>query len=1613
MKQTAVLYLLWSKNGFVLFNYLSQKPRVVLTLAQYCNDEVKREIELRGSRLLILESLLTKSEIDKLKEASATRAEQCKALMTDASWINWRNRFSSDPSITDAIILQNFAQHLFEGVVIVEMLEKVHQQFFLELVLVNEDYMQLSKTVVCWAKTRNIPSLHLTHALQLAKPYTVHGQLSADVVAVFGERGAEPYYDLGIPPDRIRITGNPAWDIYALYKQKRELLRKYVIAKYTFDPEAPILLFGTTSRGEHSALADDALIDNTLITVFQAYAELRKTGFSLNLIIKDRESNVAFGRNLVMAAASEAGVLPNSFAYVTSETEIHITAADVVVSVDSNLTVEAMLAEVPAINLINEPGVRLGPIFDGGSGIVEVEPNNLVNALVGVLYDTDFRAQLLEASKARVHYYNAAIGGTATEQVTKLMGEMALDNDTSARPSLRATILSSPARKAEPSVYDALGASSATLMEGHPDTPRIELIAMFERRPQRVLDIGCNRGDTGAAIKEKFPEAEVIGIEVDKAAAEVASRRIDRVINEKIDGINWANVGIEPNSIDTVIIADVLEHFYDPWSVLANLKKVLTPDAQILAGMPNVRNLWLMDQLAQGRWSCEHAGLSDMTHIRFFTLEEMKRAFRETGYAMTKIEANKDGRVVIPSMSGNSVDIETDKIIIKNATPEEVFELSALQFFMLARPSLNDVEDAGYVKHAFKKEEPREIDRNQQEYQAWRSKRSLQEIDAQLFAERMTLVWKARPVFQIVLILAPGEASLLADTLDSLGAQFYPDWRLTVIAGFPAPDAVFHELAQLRWIEARTAAERVAAMNVLIAGADTGWLLLAPPGAVLEPHALIRCGDYVNLHPEWRLIYCDDDRVNAAGEFAEPRFKPDFNLDFLRSTDYIGPCLFRADALGETGGYSILERAETYDMTLRVLDQYGEQAIGHVEDVLLHLPSGWDAIGSEENAREAVNQHLVRQGIQGRVDEGYVPGTHRVVYERVGNPLVSIIIPNRDKLEFLEPCVESVLEKTSYADYEILIVDNQSTDPDVLDYYEELRQRFPGRLRVLSFDAEFNFAAMNNLAAREAKGEYLLLLNNDTQIVQGEWLERLLSYGQRPDVGIVGARLVYPESGKLQHAGVVLGMSGLADHPFNGALSISEPGYMNRAQVDQNYSTVTAACLLVRKSVYEQVGGMDEERLKVLYNDIDLCLKVRELGYKIVWTPYATAVHHGSTSLKSESVDLMKLALGNERWKREQRAMMERWLPQLANDPAYNRHLSFKTPGYQVEGTVVIDWDTNFHDRPRFLATPLSGGSGEYRVIGPFRALSRAGLAQCDVIQAGQMFKTRVLRPVEIERAKPNTLVLHSAIDDMQMEALASYKQFNQDVLRVFALDDLMTQIPKENAYYRYSYRDAKPRMRKALALCDRAVVSTEPLAALCRPMIEEVHVIPNRLERALWGEQKSLRRQGAKPRVGWAGAQQHAGDLALIEEVVKATASEVDWVFFGMCPDTLRPYVREFHDFVLSFYDYPAKLASLNLDLAVAPLELHPFNEAKSNLRLLEYGILGWPVVCTDIYPYQNAPVARVTNNDPQAWIDAIRERVHDLDAAAREGDQLKQWVLQNYMLEDHLDEWLRTLVR
>lgn len=896
------------------------------------------------------------------------------------------------------------------------------------------------------------------------------------------------------------------------------------------------------------------------------------------------------------------------------------------------------------------------------------------------------------------------------------------------------------------------------------------------------------------------------------------------------------------------------------------------------------------------------------------------------------------------------------------------------------------------------------------DYQRWIAKRTLQPIDGQLFAERMTTKWQEKPVLHLLLPLLPGQEAGLADTIDSLGNQLYANWRLTVVASMPSPDPVFGQIETLRWLE--LGADESFASGLARARRDAGgdWLALLEPGVKFEPQALFSVADYANLHPEWNVIYSDSDAMGQDGKRGDPRFRPDFNLDLLRATPYMGEAIFiRGAAWDAVGGSDAGRGAEHYDLAFKVLDQCGEAGIGHVSDVLYHAPA--TLVRAEDECAAALVRHLARNEVAAEVGAGYLESTFRVTYRHAAMPLVSVIVPTRDRIEVLEPCINSLLDKTDYANLEILVVDNQSSDPDMLDYLEDLERKQGGKVRVLRYPHAFNFSAICNLGAAAARGEYLLLLNNDVQAVQTQWLERMMGHAQRKEIGIVGARLIFPETGKLQHAGVVLGITEVADHPYFKELGIDTPGYMGRTHVDQNYSAVSGACLLIRKSIYDEVRGMDEDAFQFLYGDVDLCLKVGQLGYKVVWTPYATLVHQGAATRIREETKPGVNAWFQERAALEAQTMYQRWLPKLARDPAYNRHLSLLKRDYAVEGDVVIDWDTNFHDRPRLLGLPLVGGAGEYRICAPFRALSNAGLAQADVVQMAKYAEIRVLTLPELVRADPDTLVMHAALNDHQLRMMPIYQRHHRS-LKVFAMDDLVTNVPEQSPFYKHAYRDAKQRLRSALSASDRAIVTTEPLAEMCRGLIEDVRVIPNFLEKERWGKLRSVRRAGPKPRVGWAGAQQHHGDLALIIDLVKETADEVDWIFMGMCLEELRPYVKEVHDFVLDYDEYPRKLASLNLDLAVAPLEQHPFNEAKSNLRLLEYGAMGWPVICSDVYPYRNAPVKRVAD-DTQAWITALRDRIHDLDATGVEGDALRHWVLGNYLLEDHLETWRAALIR
>lgn len=896
-------------------------------------------------------------------------------------------------------------------------------------------------------------------------------------------------------------------------------------------------------------------------------------------------------------------------------------------------------------------------------------------------------------------------------------------------------------------------------------------------------------------------------------------------------------------------------------------------------------------------------------------------------------------------------------------------------------------------------------------YELWRSRQTPQEIDAQLLAERMVLKWRQRPGIHLLMALQPGEESLLADTLDSLAAQLYPEWLLTVVTALPRPPEA-DDTPQLQWLALREATHIDYVIDEMAAASPGSWLARIEPGLTLEPQALQVIADYINLQPGWQLIYPDEDSLDTAGGaeagYVQPRFKPDFNLDLLRAQDYLGSFILVAkSSFLAAGRYGAHAGAQGYDLALRIVDQAGDAAIGHISQVLAHRPAGISQPVAGEAEKAALADHLVRRGLAADILDGPSEGVRRLLYLWPDTPLVSIIIQTRDREEYLRPLLDSLEARTRYPNYEIIVVDNGSTDPDTLAFLATLTTKAPwaGRTRVIDLPGDFNWSAGANAGAAVANGDYLLFLDNDTYVVHEEWLDRLMGIARRSDVGIVGPRLTYPETAKVQHAGWVLGLGGSAGSPWNNTTGITEPCYMDRALCDQEAGAVSGSALLIRKALFAQLGGMDTARYPLIHGALDLCLRTREGGSRVVWTPYSTLIHFNGVSMHAGQ----RTPEGMLRFIIESRSandrLLEQWLPRLAHDPAYNRNLSLVEP-YKVEHVAPIDWDPNFHDRPRILGVPLTGGAGEYRMRAPLRAISKAGLAQTMICEPPVAFSVRILTPVELARAAPDAIILHQPVDDPQTDALESYARFLPHVRRVITMDDLITALPEKNPSFKRRPRDARPRLRRTLSLADRLVVSTLPLAELCADMIEDVRIMPNCLEWSLWGDVAAPRLPRKKPRVGWAGAQQHLGDLELIYPVVEALADEVDWIFMGMCPDPLKPFVRESHGFELDFTAYPAALARLDLDLAIAPLEIHAFNEAKSNLRLLEYGAMGWPVICTDIYPYQNAPVTRLPN-DPQKWISTIREQLAEPAALREAGLALQRWVHEGFILENHTASW------
>ncbi len=541
-------------------------------------------------------------------------------------------------------------------------------------------------------------------------------------------------------------------------------------------------------------------------------------------------------------------------------------------------------------------------------------------------------------------------------------------------------------------------------------------------------------------------------------------------------------------------------------------------------------------------------------------------------------------------------------------------------------------------------------------------------------ADALIAAMPRRPKFSIVLPVYNTPEQWLELCIQSVLRQFYADWELCIADDASTQPHVRRVLERYAAQDSRIKVcfrekngHIVHASNSALELAQGDYIALLDHDDELAPHALFMCAHVLNERPELKLIYSDEDKIDELGRRFDPYFKPDWNPDLFRSQNMISHLgVYSAAMVRSVGGFRVgYEGSQDYDLALRCIETLRADEIGHIPHVLYHWRAiaGSTALASDAKsyARSAgtlaLRDHFSRRGITANVEET-VGGNYCVGYPLPPDPLplVSLIIPTRDRVDLLRVCVEGLLHATDYPNLEIIVVNNQSSEAETLEYFAQIRS--DSRVRVVDYDAPFSFSGINNFAAAQSRGEIIGLINNDIEVIEPGWLSEMVRQALRPEIGAVGAMLYFPDN-SIQHAGVILGLGGVAGHAYLHKPR-NYPGQMNRARVVQNLSCVTAACLLVRKSVYEEVQGLDED-LRVAFNDIDFCLRVADAGYRNLWTPKAQLYHHESASRGREDSP-EKIA----RFNSEIDFMHARWGDRIENDPAYNPNLALSVESFTL-----------------------------------------------------------------------------------------------------------------------------------------------------------------------------------------------------------------------------------------------------------------------------------------------------------------------------------------------------------
>lgn len=563
--------------------------------------------------------------------------------------------------------------------------------------------------------------------------------------------------------------------------------------------------------------------------------------------------------------------------------------------------------------------------------------------------------------------------------------------------------------------------------------------------------------------------------------------------------------------------------------------------------------------------------------------------------------------------------------------------------------------------------------KSESNYQVWRAKYEPNKKELQ---KQKTTTFEYRPKFSIVIPLYKTPHNYLMELISSIQDQTYNNWELCFSDGSGAHSPLKKILKEymesdqrIKVFDPEQQMQISENTNHALKEVTGDYIVFADHDDLLAPNALFECVKALNQDRSIEFLYSDEDKVSMDGkEYFSPHFKPDFNLDLLRTNNYICHlCVVKKTILDRVGLLnSEYDGAQDFDFVLRCIET--TRNIYHIPKVLYHWRAHKDSTAENpdskdyafEAGRKAIAAHYKRVGIDAEVYRGERFGIYRTKYNLKEEPLISIIIANKDHIDDLQKCIYSIESKSSYKNYEYIIVENNSEEEETFAYYKKLEMENP-KVKVVYWEGkEFNYSAINNYGVTFAKGDYLLLLNNDVEIINPDCFKELLGYCMREDVGAVGARLYY-EDDTIQHAGVIIGLGGIAGHAFVGTLR-EDPGYFARIFCAQDLSAVTAACMLVKKSVFEEVGGLEEE-IKVAFNDVDFCLKIRRAGYLIVYNPYAELYHYESKSRGYEDTPEKM-----ERFHNEVMYIKEHWPKILLDgDPYYNPNLTLSAGNYGLK----------------------------------------------------------------------------------------------------------------------------------------------------------------------------------------------------------------------------------------------------------------------------------------------------------------------------------------------------------